>query len=74
MQDMMGSVLGKTSLEDLKAGSVLEAFLDAEVEIRKLQRRANLVRFLSKLDGRFKKHINKIAAEEIYANTPMGKL
>ena len=74
MQDMMGSVLGKTSLEDLKAGSVLEAFLDAEVEIRKLQRRANLVRFLSKLDGCFKKHINKIAAEEIYANTPMGKL
>lgn len=68
MQDMMSSVLSKTDLEDLKSGSILEAFLDAETEMRKSQRRANLVRFLSKLDNRFKKHINKCAAEDIYNN------
>jgi len=74
MQDMMGSVLSKTDLEDLKVGSVLEAFLDAEVEMRKSQRRANLIRFLSKLDNRFKKHINPCAAMDIYDAMKIGKL
>lgn len=53
---MMSSALKRTSLEDLKAGSVLEAFLDAEAEMRQFKRRTDLVKFLSKLDNRFKKY------------------
>lgn len=65
MQDMMGGMLAKTSIEDLKTGSVIEAFFDSETKMRGEIKRVNLIRFLTKLDPRFRKHISPWAEVEL---------
>ncbi len=65
MADMIGQALAKTSIEDLKAGSVIEAFFDSETKMRGEIKRVNLIRFLTKLDPRFRKHLGPWAEVEL---------
>ena len=65
MGDMVGEMLKNTNISDLKTGSVFEAYLDADVEMRKQIKRVNLIRFLVKLDPRFRKHLSPWAEVEI---------
>lgn len=65
MGDMLSQTLAKTSINDLKTGSVIEAFFDAETKMRGEIRRVNLIRFLTKLDPRFRKHIGPWAEVEL---------
>ena len=65
MHDMIGQTLAKTPIEDLKAGSVIEAFFDSETKMRGEIKKINLVRFLTKLDPRFRKHISPWAEVEL---------
>lgn len=65
MTDMMSEALSKTSIQDLKAGSVIEAFFDTETKMRSEIKRINLIRFLTKLDPRFRKHISPWAEVEL---------
>lgn len=61
MNDMVGTILNGTSLEDLNGGSVFNAMMSASDASQRLK----LTLFLSKLDGRFRKHINPCAELEL---------
>lgn len=56
MQDLMSQTLAKTPIEDLKTGSVIDAFFDSETKMRGDIKKINLITFLAKLDPRFRKH------------------
>ena len=65
MSDMMSQTLSKTSIQDLKTSSVIEAFFDADTKMRTEIKRVNLIRFLTKLDPRFRKHLGPWAELEL---------
>lgn len=65
MDDFLSSVLTSTKIEDLEPGSVFKQLIESERIMKDQNRRIQLIKFLSKLDGRFKKHINPWAEVEL---------
>ncbi len=60
MKEMLDDLMNKVDIQDLESGSVLRAALEAGIEAcieaEHFNKRLNLIRFLAKLDGRFKKY------------------
>lgn len=51
LESIVGAALKQTSVSDLNAGSVMKTLLDSVEDIRQKE---NLLKFLQKLDSRFK--------------------
>lgn len=57
MDEMFKNTLLKTSIEDLAPDSIINTLLEMDTDLRDKDRRTKLIKFLAKLDPRFKRHI-----------------